>query len=90
MTDHFEIESGIPVPTKKKRGPQKGISKYRFQDLQVGQSIFVPADGEYVEKVRNRITASVRNWHKDTKLRFTTQVYQNGEAPQGVRIWRVE
>jgi hypothetical protein len=69
----IKVEKGIPVP-------QRG--KYPFKKMQVGESFFVPANGEPRQVVQNRITNS---WKYCRPKRFVSH-----QVDGGVRVWRIE
>lgn len=70
----FEIRSDIPIPE-----PLRGVAKYPFDELEVGQSFFVPnASGSKLH------SAAIRCKPKKFTVR---RVNENGVW--GARMWRV-
>lgn len=74
------IQSGVPIPPPQRTRRRK--YRYPFQDMQPGDSIFVPgARAAHLHQTARRNTAG-------TGWRFTTRaVAENGVA--GARCWRV-
>ena len=79
---NLQVESNIPIPSfKRGRGRQKGVSKYPFSSLEIGQSFFVPG---------NRRTSGgsiIASWYKS---QGRDRIYTLRTVEGGVRIWRVK
>jgi hypothetical protein len=71
----FEIEKGIPVPEYAGRGGR--TNKYPWEDMEVGDSFFVPAEGK----------KSPPRWHhrKERGERYHVRRMEGGW-----RVWRLE
>ena len=70
----------IPLPNKYRR--------YPLAQLVVGESFFVPCNGEEPKKVRNRIGPTMTHLYYRDKKRFKSRtVEENGVV--GIRVWRV-
>lgn len=54
------IDTGIPIPTKGRRG-RNGESKYRFEELQVGESFHIPVTPDNPDPAA-RIASSITNF----------------------------
>jgi hypothetical protein len=72
----YEIEDGITLPTF-----HKGVAKYPFRELEVGQSFFVP-DGK-----KNRIASAASSIAKriGNGTKFTLR-----SVDGGIRVWRIK
>jgi len=74
-----EIETDVPIPSK------HHIPKLPWDDLDIGQSFFVPFDGDDPKKIVNRLNAQQVYYKKRRNKLFTRRA-----LPTGIRIWRVE
>lgn len=72
----FEIESGKPIPPD----PRK---KYPFDQMEVGDSFFVPL-GDNEQRVKKTVSNCARSFGKRVGQRFS--IRSDGD---GIRIWRV-
>jgi hypothetical protein len=72
----FVIESGVPLPDKHVRW------KYPFDQLEVGQSFFVP------NKDTTQMAAACKRAAKRLGVRFATAKAERG-GQQGTRVWRM-
>lgn len=72
------IESNIPMPASYKNGRP---ASYPFRDMQVGQSIYIPATDVFPRHAAKRAYAAGRR----AGMKF---VCRRDEG--GVRVWRVE
>jgi hypothetical protein len=77
----YKIESNVPVPPPRRGRPRK--HKYPLAELQPGDSFFVPAPADELNKMQNRL-ATIGRQHVNKK--FVTRITR--DAPTGVRIWR--
>lgn len=80
----MQIEKGVPVPesTNGKSG-RTGIGrprKYPFEDMEVGDSIFVEG-----QTMRGGAYKSARRYTQKTGVAFTAHLEKGG-----IRIWRAE
>jgi hypothetical protein len=79
----FEVFKGLPMP----KGPKK---KYNFEDLEVGDMMFVPiAEGEDHTTAQNKISSAAAGWGKRRDRKFATQMIKNDGKP-GIGVWRIE
>jgi len=86
----FEIEDNIPV-ARIESGRKR---LYPFDKLNVGQSFFIPCDGENGERTKESVRASARVASKRYKdqgfaVKFISRV-DTKDGVTGVRIHRVE
>lgn len=72
----LKIERDIPVPETRGRH-----AKYPFNEMEIGDSFFVPADDRPIPILQRSIIASA---HK-LESKFVTRAVDGG-----VRVWRVE
>lgn len=83
--DMFEIQSGIPLPATKRSG-----STYKFGQMGVGDSFFVPFGEEEYKRVVARVRGACgvyRTNHPEVK--FTVRTVDEDQG-SGVRVWRIE
>ena len=79
----FEVFKGLPMP----QGPKK---KYNFEDLGVGDMLFVPlAKGEVHTTAQNKISSAAASWGKRRDRKFATQMIKN-DNKLGIGVWRIE
>jgi hypothetical protein len=83
----YQIESGIPIEKADRKGNARK-SKYPFDDLEVGESFFVPATDEKPKPWKS--FGPVIYW---ANRRFDGKVFQihkfdDEERGLGARIWR--
>jgi hypothetical protein len=79
----FEVFKGVPMPPSPKK-------KYNFDDLAVGDMLFVPLDeGEDHTKGQNKVSSAAASWGKRRNMKFQTQVVNN-DGTLGVGVWRIE
>lgn len=76
MKEQFKIDRGVPLPVRVKTGIR---SKYRLDELGVGDSILIP------KELRNSVTSS---WIRFAPKRFTSAIDKNDRTQ--VRVWRVK
>ena len=70
----FEIEKNVPIPP-----PRAAHRKYNFDQMEVGDSIFVTG------KSPNTVQTSARGFGERHKMRFTVR-----KLATGIRVWRIE
>lgn len=75
-TPIFRIEKGVPIPARGLRAD----SAFPFMDMEIGDSIEVPAD--FAKKAR----AAAHGFAKREGIRLTCRAQPDGS----VRIWRVK
>lgn len=74
----MQIDKNIPYPAKTQVG--KGGRKYPFNEMEVGDSFFVPlVGGESIAKIR----AAASGYGNYNKKQFTTLTVDGG-----CRVWR--
>ena len=79
-----EIEHDIPVAAIQRGGGERH-SKYPFADMQVGDSIFAPGEGDEFKRVYERVAKALTYWRKRIPGRFCLR-----RVDGGVRVWRLE
>ena len=83
----FKIESGIEMP-KSKLGTYKREPRFPLDQMEVGQSFFVPKGDKDLKKIRSIVSATLSREHKKLgkkQKRFATRTMKK---PDGVRVWR--
>lgn len=78
----MKIESGIPLPPKKK-GAGGRPAMYPFETLEVGQSFVVPFDSERRDPVK-----SCRPWVSRQNRRLAPKHFEIRHDRDGARIFR--
>lgn len=73
----FAIVSGVPIPEKKRGGPNVG-SRYPFDSLEVGQGFFVPSTEKSPEPHKS-LASTVSAAHR----RYATKTDQTKTTPKG-------
>lgn len=73
-----KIESGVPVPASYKNGRPPS---YPFREMEVGQSIYIPATEVFPRYAAKRAYAAGRR----AGFKFVCR-----RDDDGVRVWRVE
>lgn len=89
MSTSIKIDGDIELPARPRRGGQR---LYPLDELNVGQSFFVPAEDntdEAVIRLQGTLHSCARGVAKRTGARFTTRQWEQG-ARRGIRVWRVE
>jgi len=76
----FEIEKSIPIPEDWSRGRKQ---KYPFDNMEIGDSFFVPRDEE---KATNLILSISSAKRRALPKQFTVRYIR---TEKGVRTWRV-
>ena len=77
----FEIEDNIPIPAQNGNG--KLQRKYPLHEMAIGQSFFVPFEGDSRKRLMSLSGVVTRYGKKNFKL-FITRTVKGG-----VRVWRV-
>jgi len=78
----FTIEQDVPTPA--------GRSKYPFQEMEVGDSFFVPLEDETLAKRRAQsVRAQAGRFGKINGVKFSIRTLDE-DGQVGVRCWRVE
>ena len=87
----FEIEKSIPIPTRR-RGGQRGETKYPWADMKIGDSFSVPARGptktRQQDLAQNTLATSARYWaivNQKNTFKVTTRLSDDRKF---VRCWR--
>jgi hypothetical protein len=79
----FQVLKGVPMPQSAKK-------TYNFEDLEVGDMMFVPIKAdEEPQRIQNNVGSSATSWGKRHQRKFQTQLIKNG-GQLGVGVWRVE
>lgn len=73
------VEKGIPIPEEKRGGKRYRVSKYPWEQMEIGDSFFIP--GCDTQQFSSRISVAQLR----TGYTFTART-----APEGVRIWRTK
>lgn len=78
----FKIERNVPVPKRRVRN-----AKYPWADLKIGDSFFVPLDGQHsLEILQNSLLGCIRK-SRNLKIEITTRI---DKPNNGVRVWRTK
>lgn len=72
----IQIDKGIPIP-KRNAGRPRG-SKYPYQDMEIGDSIFLPVT------TSGSASATTNHWKKQSGFTFSQRKVEGG-----YRAWRV-
>lgn len=87
----FEIERGVQIPVVAGRVAQR--VQYPFASMGLGDSFFVPCDGDQKARdaLRSRIlhAASVHRNEAQADFAITTRMGEK-DGKEGVRVWRTE
>ena len=75
---HFEIEKDIAIPPR-------GFHKYPFDEMEPGDSFFIPLNGEDSIRLRCKIKSASKNYGKKYSKKFTVR-YMKQQG--GIRCWR--
>jgi hypothetical protein len=87
----YKIEKNVPIPPKADCPFSRNRPRYGFKYMrEVGDSIFVPVEGEKtVAELQRSLSAMVAGAKRRLGYEFTTrQTLEKGIA--GVRIWRTK
>jgi len=77
----FNVEHGVPIP-QRRNAPKR----YPFRDMEIGDSFFVPLNGEKSSKVFARIAgAAIRDARSRGGIKYAVRSVEGG-----VRVWRVK
>lgn len=84
----YKIDVNIPLPTTRGRPAE---FSFPFANMQVGDSFFVPAGAEGLEKIRSRLSSSIVRFRARVArtAKFSTRVVVE-DGVNGVRVWRVQ
>lgn len=82
MNPEIKIETGIPVPTDRRRSKLK----LPFDQLKVSESFFVPVIGE--KEQRKIVTRAANYTYTHEGFKFVCR--RIAKPIEGVRVWRVE
>ncbi len=81
----YEIDNNIPMP----KLSEKGIRKYPFAEMNVGDSFLIPyniSDKKEASKIRNSVR--VAGIHFGTRNERDYK-YNTAIVNEGIRVWRV-
>jgi len=82
---NFTIEKGVPYPKKGK----KGFVNYPFDEMEVGDSFFVPLKkGNKITSLQPQILSNAKSYALHNKKDWTFKTSRE-EDETGIRIWRV-
>ena len=82
----YVIDKGVPLPDDMRGGG----TIYPFDQLEVGDSIFIPLkEGDNGQRLKNRLAQSTRTYGKkqDPEQHYIIRYRLENEL-SGVRIWR--
>ena len=82
----FKIEKDVELP-RSRLGRHN--QKYPFEDMEVGDSFFAPANGLERGVLGSRINNAARPFGKRHDMKFTVRIVEEKQG-EGVRVWRVE
>ena len=77
MTEPIKIYKGIPLPTR--RGRKPGSSKYRLDELKVGEAVHV---------TRAERASIISGWHRFAPKKFTSEL--DSKDRNMCYVWRVK
>lgn len=81
----YQIEKNIPIVNNGAGRPRK----YPFNEMGVGDSFFVPLNGQdNLKHLQKSLSASVRSYGVKRKMCFITRICVHQET-DGVRVWRI-
>ena len=80
MNTNLKIEKGIPVPEKRASGKWEILGR-----MEVGDSIFIPFNGDSAFVVRNRINGAIKPTKTMLDRKFCTR-----KVGDGIRVWRLQ
>lgn len=80
MSDVYNIEKGFPIPD-----PRRSWTKYKFREMEIGDSFLVPCSRFDLAKTMNSLTSCRAHWQRKLGWKFLMRTRLNG-----IRIWRVK
>ena len=80
----FEIEKGIPIHNNGRHGPP---GMYPFEEMEVGDSFFVPAGEIELRQMLKRVRVACCRGKLISGHKFCSH---SVPAENGIRVWRVE
>jgi hypothetical protein len=83
VNGNYKIDTHVPLPKMRGAGG-KGNYKYPWNEMEVGQSFFVP------DTTIGRFYSQTRAAAKRYSKKFIARSWVNDDGAEGVRIWRVE
>lgn len=86
MENSFKIEHNVPLPIVP-RGATPSPIRFPWQQLNIGDSFFVPLVGKTIMAIRGAINIDLKKFGSRTgsKIKITTRAIDNG-----VRVWRIK
>ncbi len=84
---NYQIRKGIPVPAIQGRGFGARVSKYPFEQLDLGDSFFVP--GSTSKSFASTITTQNKRYGKQEPKRQFTCRTDSVDGVAGVSVWRI-
>ena len=83
----FTIEKNVPIADKTHRGRMPSTKlDLPWQDMEVGDSFFVPVGSQDMVRLMNKITASGRGFFGAGCIKARSVV----EDEYGIRVWRIQ
>ena len=80
----YQVIKNMPMP------PSTAAKKYNFEDLEVGDMLFVPnLKTESSTKNQNKVSSAANAYGKSRGMKFATQVVDN-DGVIGVGVWRTQ
>lgn len=93
----FEIMSGVPLPPSRRGNRGTGApKKYPFDDMNVGDSVFVPVSEQYpdpMKSMQSTVASTNRRWSEETSEVKTVERAKRGPGnkavldPNGAKIY---
>lgn len=84
MSDQeYPIEQGLEIP-EPRRTARGGRARYPFAHMKIGDSFFVPANGDEKRNINKNLSALGNHFGKRNGMKFKTRVVDGG-----IRVWRV-
>ncbi len=80
----FKIEKDVPIPSLR-RGPKAGTRKYPFAQMEIGDSLLIPGNGDQRQAVSIYNYIGVYRKRGELKAKFTARMVDGG-----IRVWRIE
>lgn len=82
----MKIDKGIPIP---KEGQSRVRKHYPFDQMEVGDSFAVSADGDELTAVRMRVSGAISRLYPylERDKKFTVRTIREKNE---VRVWRIE
>ena len=80
----YEIEKDIPIISPR----MKRERKYPFQEMEIGDSFFVPLNKKEIKKKRNALMSAAHHYRN---RKFSSRIMvSEKDVIIGIRLWRVK